>query len=1073
MPERDERITIRGGVQSTGGSAVHLSVRLLGAAEVILDGRRLRGFNSPRLQAFLARIALRREPLDRAALAFEIWPESTERQARTNLRKLLHELRQALPGVDAFAEIGTGRVGWLSAGPSEVDVLSFREAIASGDFEAAARLYRGDLLPSCYDDWVLEERRALRAAAAGAHRRLAEAAAERGGHLAALRHAGAVSRLDPTDAAAVRIQMEAHCALGEPARALRTYHHYARDLRRELAIEPDAEITALCNAIPAGPSDRHRRCAPDPEAPPFVARDQEWHTLAKAWDTARAGRAHLVLLTGEPGIGKSRLAQELGRHVQADGNEVATARAYEAAGRLPWGPVADLLRSESIRRQVGTLGQAWTNELAMLLPELGSTVSQSATGGADSVSRRHRLFDAVCRAIAAHDRALVLIIDDLQWCDTETIEWIGYLLRAYSQLPVLIVGTVRWEELPDGHLLPELADALQRENAVTVVATGPLDQTSTAALAAELQGVKELEPELAERLWSETEGNPLFVIETIQAGITSAGEQGILTPTMRSVLRARLSQLTDGARELAGLAAVFGRSFSARELAAAMGGGERLAENQLDELWRRKIVIDRGQAYDFSHDKLREVAIEMINPARRRRLHRVVADVIAREYRDDPTAVIAQLAAHYDQAGLAEQAIEAYRTAGAQAAAMSGFDEAVSMYRRALALLAELPGSPDRDSVELKIRIALGSPLVAVKGYGADSSHRVYERALSLCSKLGRPADPPILRGLGLARLQGCRFDACNELAQALVDHEGGDRVACTEGLYLMGVSAFWQGDLVKACRFLKAAIARYDTTRREEHLARYAQDPKAVCLVRLGLATLWSGDPARAGTMARSADRLAGELDHLMTSAYVVTYGAVLAAVAGDVPRLKELLGRADRIWPHLSERYLKAVLDALQAWLEVCNGSGSGVDRIVRAVERSRVQGQTLHLSLTLLLLAQARGVRGELHEGRAAAREALAWSGQCGQRYLVAELLRTDGELAYSMGEAGDAFSSLHNAVDAAGAQGARWLALKALHSLAVRFPDPAVRAQLAGLAKELPSGRDLPAFRAAEAFLRETA
>ena len=1069
MPERREGTSIPS-VQEGGGT--RLRVRLFGASEVILDGRRLRAFKSPRLRRFLAMIALRPEPQDRSRLAFELWPDSSERQARTNLRKLLHEFRQALPGTEAFAEIGNRTVRWLSTGPSEVDVLSFREAIASGDFERASRLYQGDLLPSCYDNWVLEAREDLSAAALGVHRHLAETAVERGDHRAVIRHAEALSDLDFADEAAVRMRLQAYHALGDRAAMVRTYQRYADDLRRQLAIEPDAEIAALYGTFRSDPSDPNRRRAADAGGSPFVGRDLERRALSEAWKTAHAGRAHLVLLTGEPGIGKSRLAQELGRHVQTDGNEVATARAYEAAGRLPWGPVIDLLRSPRIGRRLSALDPVWIAELSRLLPELAGDVRQRPDGRLKSVARRHRLFDAVRQAIGVHDMAQVLIIDDLQWCDTETIELIGYLLRAYPQTPVLIVGTVRWEELPERHPLPGLVDALQRDQAVTVVAIEPLDRASTAALAAELLSAEKIDAGLAERLWNETEGNPLFVIETIQAGFSSDDKQGVLTPTMRSVLRARLAQLTEGAQKLAEAGAIFGRSFSARAMAAALESDEQAVADQLDELWRRRIVTDRGLRYDFSHDKLREVAYEMINPARRRRLHRLVAEALAHEHRDDTAAVSAQLAAHYDQAGMAEQAIAAYRTAGARAVAMSGLDEAVMMLRRALSLLAELPGSPDRDAIELDIRVALGSPLVAIKGYGAHASHRLYERALSLCRKLGRPVDPPILRGLGLARLQGCRFDESSEFAQALIDHESGDHVAGTEGRYLMGVSAFWKGDLEKSRRFLEAAIAHYDIARREEHLARYAQDPKAVCLVRLGLATLWSGDPAAADVMARSAYELADDLDHLMTSAYVVTYASISAAIAEDFTRLSECLEQADRIWSRLSERYLKVVLDALRGWLDVRNGLGAGIDRIVRAVERSRVKGENLHLSFTLLLLARARARHGELHEARAAAREALAWSERWGQHYLDAELLRIDGEFAYSLGEADDALSSLRQAVDISRAQGARWLTLKALHSLSSRFPDRALRAQLAELADALPSGHDLPAFRAAAAFLRES-
>jgi tetratricopeptide (TPR) repeat protein len=219
---------------------------------------------------------------------------------------------------------------------------------------------------------------------------------------------------------------------------------------------------------------------------------------------------------------------------------------------------------------------------------------------------------------------------------------------------------------------------------------------------------------------------------------------------------------------------------------------------------------------------------------------------------------------------MVEPAIEAYRVAGTRAVAISGLDEAVSMFRRALSLLAELPPSPRRDALELDIRVALGSPLVAVEGYGSPAAHQLYERALSLCRTLHRAVNPPILRGLGLARLQGCRFDESSVFGQALVDHESRDPIARTEGLYLLGVSAFWRGDLASARQYLEGAIDTYDLSHRGEHLALYAQDPKAVCLVRLAWVDLWAGDAGRADEMARSALELAVDLDHFMTQWYV-----------------------------------------------------------------------------------------------------------------------------------------------------------------------------------------------------------
>jgi DNA-binding SARP family transcriptional activator len=1048
-------------------------VRLLGAVDVILDGRRLDAFNSLRLQRFLALIALRRDLQHRSRLAFELWPDSTERQARTNLRKLLHDFRHSLPDIGLFVQVDNEIVRWIPTGPSEVDVLRFRDAMAAGDLELAARLYSGNLLPACYDDWVLAERAKLRAEAYGVLVRLAKEAAGRDDHETTIRYAQGAIDLEPTDEAAVRIEMEAHLALGDRGAALRSYHRYAETLERDLELEPGEVLGAIYRQLRANTPHRGdvqgEDVAPVAEVP-FVGRHLELAQLGQAWIAAREGRAHLVLLSGEPGIGKSRLALELGRRVRAEGHVVASARAYEAAGRLPWGPVIDLLRSDGLRSHIDTLGSVWKAELARLLPELLEASPAPSPSRPGDLAQRHRLFDAVSRAIVG-DRPRLLIIDDLQWCDAETIEVIGFVVRSGPKAPVLVVGTVRAEELSEHHPLVGLIDALGHDKAVTAVPLDRLDETTTATLAARLCNANTIDPALAARLWAETEGNPLFVVEMLRAGVRPEGSQAALTPTMRAVLCARLGQLPDGARRLAEVAAVIGRSFSVGLLVSATGIGEPELVDHLDELWRRRIIRDLGLTYDFSHDKLRAVALEMLSPARRRQLHRAVAEAIAVEFRNDLEAASPQLAAHYDRAGMIEPAIDAYRVAGARAVAVSALDEAVTMFRRALSLLAEVPASPDRDALELDILIALGSPLVVLEGYGSHGAHQLYERALSLCRKLHRAVAPPILRGLGLARLQGRRFDECSELGQALVDHESHDPIAKTEGRYLLGVSAFWRGDLARARQYLEGAIEAYDLSHRHEHLALYAQDPKAVCLVRLAWIDLWAGDAGRADERARSALELAVDLDHLMTLWYVLTYAAIIAAESEDLVRLAELLEDAERLGNRLPLRYLMIVGEALRGWLHVCEGSPGGLEQIARSVARSRAEGESLHLTYTLLLLARARGMVGELHEGRAAAREGLALSERCNQRYLEAELWRVDGELAYRRGGS-DAVASLRRAVEVADGQGASGLTLRALLSLASRYPDRAVREQLRDLLETLPSGCDLPAFRAATGLLGDS-
>ena len=241
---------------------------------------------------------------------------------------------------------------------------------------------------------------------------------------------------------------------------------------------------------------------------------------------------------------------------------------------------------------------------------------------------------------------------------------------------------------------------------------------------------------------------------------------------------------------------------------------------------------------------------------------------------------------------------------------------------------------------------------------------------------------------------------------------------------------------------------------------------------MRLALVELWTGDPGRADDTARAAFELAVDLDHLMTRWYVVTYAAILAAEAENFARLAELLAEAEALRNRISMPYLGIVHQALRGWLEVGDGEAGGIERILRAVADSRTVGETLHLTYTLLLLARARHVISEHRPGRAAAREGISLTHDHGQRYLEAELRRIDGELAYSCGESDAAVASLRAAVDTAAAQGADWLELKALTSLATRFPDRAIRERLDSLLQGMPSGQDLPAFRAARALLHDS-
>jgi DNA-binding SARP family transcriptional activator len=975
---------------------------------VVADGRELAGFDSARLRELLARLVLAGgEALDRPALAFALWPTSTETQARTNLRHLLHDLRRALPDAERYVEITPARLRWRADAPATVDVLAFLGACEAGDPAAALGHYGGDLLPGAYDDAILAERERLAGLAGDALRGLMADAAAAGDDAAVLAWGRRLLALDPLAEDGYRTMMEAHARRGERAAALRLYHACVEMLGGELDVEPSAATRRAYAALQAeSGGDGEAPAPPDGDAgegddgptahPGLVGRAGEWATALGTWRDAAAGRARLLLVSGEPGVGKTRLLDELARSVPAAGGRVARARAYETGGRLPWGPVIDWLRGHALAAPVAALDPAWRGELARLVPELGAEVAPAPGGdaplfalpGGDALQRR-RLLDAVGRALTVGG-PLLLALDDLQWCDEDTIDAVGFVLHTFPEAPVLVAATLRDHEVDPAHPAVRLVDELDRDGVVARVPLARLDAACTAELAHRLTGA-DVDGPAAQRLFAATDGNPLFVVEAVRAGFDGRADAMPLTPTVQAVIRSRLRRLSPDAARVAEVAATVGRDFTLDELAAATGTDAGELIEPVDELWRHRIIREHRGAYDFGHDLIRQVAADSVSPARRRRLHRDIAAGLAAAHAGDPGPVSARLARHYAAAALTPEAIAALRAAAAWSLEVYALDDAVVSLRQALGLLEGQAGGPPRDALELDLRQELGVPLVARDGYASPGALEVYERAAALARRLGRPLSPPVRRGLGLAAIMTCRFDVASAQGAALLEDGGPDPTAAVEGHYLSGVAAFWRGDLAASAEHLETAVRDYRPELGPDHLARYAQDPEAVCLVRLGLTLWFAGQPDRGRELADRARAQADALGHPMTRSYVLTYAAVLAAEDGDIPAADALVTEAEALYDRQPIGSFVGIGRVLRAWVDVqADPQGDGAP-LVAAVDGLRVVDQTLHLTYGLTLLARAHLRAGRRAEAGAVVAEAQSWSAAHDQRYLDPELER----------------------------------------------------------------------------------
>ena len=908
-----------------------LRVALLGELSLRLGDAPLPPLESARAESLLAYLLLHRDAAQpRARIAGFLWPDSSEAQARTNLRHVLHTLRHALPEAQRCLEVTARTLRW--SGPVELDVAAFEGALALGDPEAAAAIYAGDLLEGSDDAWVRDERERLKSLYLAALEQ--QAAAADGPRAVAF--AERLVRADPLREESYRVLMRLHDGRGERTRALRAYHACAAALERDLGVQPSAETRAAYEALlPGAPG-----ATADGGEAVLIGRGAERARLTALWREAEEGRARLVLVTGEPGVGKSRLVEELRSWCAHRGAATAEARSYQAEGALAYGPVVAWLRAEPVAPRRVRLDRARLRELARLLPEIPGTPEPLPPD-----EQRRRLFDAIARALLASAGPILLVADDLHWADEPTMQFLHYLLRSEPRARLLVAATARAE---DAGRLAELLGGLRALDAVEEIELEPLSPAETALLAERFTG-RALSASDAERLFAETEGNPLFVVETLRAGSAS--------PRVQAVIEGRLAQLSPTAYDLALLAAAVGRAFAADVLARAAELAEDAFVSALDELWRRRIVRERGpDGYDFTHDRIREVAYRALAPAQRRRTHRRIAKALAAGSAD-----AALVAAQFDRAGAAEEAVAWYERAADDALRVYADADAVRLLRRAL----ELVRDPQR---ELVLTTALIAPLAMLEGFGSDGLARAQRRALDLA---GEP-DPPLLRSLAITRLSTGDFEEARRYGVRLQSRaeRDGDHVLRVESAYVLGVAAFWDGRFESARRHFEAAVAGYRRGHRATHLARYGLDPQAVCLSRLANTLLFLGDADAARRMRDRAVALAEEIGHPATLGTVVVFAALLAFDLGDVDDLR----RHARALAEWCERYESpAIADMAEAYggyLETLDGDPRGLERVQRAEELARAAPAPGNHAAVVHVLRAACEAAGDADAARQAA-------------------------------------------------------------------------------------------------------
>ena len=1046
-----------------------LRVRLLGAFSVSLDGEPIEGLESARLQSLFAHLVLHRDTSHlRQQLAFLFWPDSSEAQARNNLRQTLHTLRQASPSLDGVLLADNRTLRWSPDASIHLDVAEFASELALAEtasrqndpsvmlvaLERAIALYAGDLLPSCYDAWITTERETFRQRYLGALRQLVHYLESQRRYAQAIGYARRLVAHDPPDEAAYRDLMRLLAAVGDRAGAARAYHECVAMLQRELGIAPSPETQEAYTALMAQSATMSSR-TPAPSNPPsLVGRQREWERMRESWRQARASKPGFILVTGEAGIGKSRLTEEFLLAAQRQEVTTAKTRCYAAEGTLSLAPIADWMRGASLRPTLGDLDAIWLAEVARILPELLSEYPDlPAVEPMSGYGQRQRFFQALARAVLNAPQPLLLLIDDLQWCDRETLEFLHFLLRSNPTARLLIVGTARIEELPDQHALRPLLLDLRATIGVTEIALPPLDAAETAMLASRLID-SDIEVDTAMRIYRETEGNPLFIVERMQAGLEhfaereqgaesrsanhAAGESGIPSKA-QAVIASRLAQLSPPARDLAALAATIGRAFALDLLMRASGGDEETLTAALDELWQRRIIREQdATSYDFTHDKLREVAYAEISAPQRRLLHRRIAHGLEAMRADDLDTVSAQIAAHYDRAGDAERAIPYYERAAAVAQRVYANEDAIELLLRALALLDRLPGGMKRDKQELTLLLKLGAIYRVTRGWTAPELERLVDRTLILCDTAGDDTQ---------------RMNALYGQESLLVVQARLERVlSVADELQALYQRAQGSAPPLSRMMLVGARMQLGHLREAEEAFTQIIQAPSPIAGQPLQEVQGWNfevhtrawqahavwllGYPDRALSRGREALQLASDLAQPFNQALAATYFAMLQQFCAEPAVAKAQAEAALALTIEYKAPYYRLWSELLVSFAVARESPTSAhISQLRASISGFQASGARLRLPYYLWLLAQVYAQAGLPDDALAAIDEALAESRATNERWWDAELHRLRGELLLARGSDNEEVDlALLRAKEIAEAQEAKSLELRAAMSLA---------------------------------------
>jgi DNA-binding SARP family transcriptional activator/tetratricopeptide (TPR) repeat protein len=659
-----------------------LQVRLLGGVAAERDSERVS--LPPPAGRLLAVLALRPGPQDRETVAATLWPGAAGSAGRANLRTAVWALRKAV-GDDALITSRTS-VG-LRPGAVTVDLADGQRRAAAGDAAAAAELCHGELLAGLAEDWAEAARRRQRTELAAALTARSATAERDGDAAAAARWSRLRCELDPLDEVAHADLVRQLAAAGDRAGALVAGRELTDRLREELGVRPGPALRAAL-AEARGPGAAPPLAGPAPVRP-LYGRAGELRTLMAAWTAARAGHGRVVLITGEAGIGKTRLVAELARRADNAGARTAVGAGVDVGGEAPLAMWQELVPQLARTVPPPPEQAGWPAELGRLAPEVAARLGRDEPPPpvASPELERLRVSDAVLRLVewAAADRPVLLVAEDVHRADPASLQLCAHIGRRLAARPVLFLLTRRDKpERPAADAL--LADLIGRGVEVAELELGPLSEAEVVAVA---RSVAELTDDAVEQVIRTADGNPLLAVESARA---LAAGRGAPPPNLRAAVRAATGALPRPARDLAEVLAAAGRELSAAELAALSLPERDAAE---EAVLNTGLVRRVGGGLRFRHALLAEAVRAGLGEQGRRYEQLALAIEAAAAA---PDQVAAEVAGHLHRAGRDDLAGPRWQRAARHARSLGAMPEAARFWAEAVRC--------DPESVQLRLELA-------------------------------------------------------------------------------------------------------------------------------------------------------------------------------------------------------------------------------------------------------------------------------------------------------------------------------------------------------------------------------